>query len=291
MRERSFGIPACLALLLVCPLSQATLIEIQKDYGLFGHLWNTDNTMSDGFAVPWCAPTATANSLIYLQNKYPDIYRDRLTPYSYLDMRDELVGLMGAWTDGATPRAWWEGKYDYIQSKAPYSTVFRGMVWEGLNDPNPGTWNGGSALQEGPPTWDFLWTELSRCEDVEIGIYWWDAAHTNMSGHALTLTSLSVEDVNGNGSWDWDLQEEARIDYLDPNNPTQLFWADLFVQDGLLNFGWNNGGANNPEFVMIGLAYAESPRVPDVAPTVSLLVIGLIAVSVSRRKKQECVNP
>jgi hypothetical protein len=56
----------------------------KEDYNLFGHLEN------DG---PLCAPTATASSFAYLQNRYPGVYGQNLVgPRADLsEVRDELA--------------------------------------------------------------------------------------------------------------------------------------------------------------------------------------------------------
>ena len=86
-------------------------------------------------------------------------------------------------------------------------------------------------------------------------------------------------DTNGNGKWDQN--ERAHIDYLDCNNPTQLFEMPLNVgMHGRLEFTWFNGGANTPALANIQSAFAESAPEPA---TLSLLLAG-IAATLRRRR-------
>lgn len=262
---KKFIIICSVVLISSLPLTDADAgwIPIQKAYADFGHVWNTDDGKETGSPVGWCAPTSTMNSFRYLENKYPGTYGTKLTKGNIIASRNQLVN---GWTHdgktrsgmGTSAQSWWEHKLYWIEDFAPGTTVFKGMV-----DEDPSTWYGGSHLTKGFPTWDFLWTELGKCEDVEIGI-----SHM----HALTLTSLKFDDQNGNGKWD--SGESRKIDYLDSNNPTKLFERDLWSNlNGSLGFNWYNGGKNTPQDVFISLAYAESP-----VPAPSAIFLGFIGV-------------
>jgi len=258
--------------------ARADWVEIQKDYELYGHVWNTDDGTGTGNGVSCCCPTATINSFRYLEQKYPFLYDTNLTKGDIVGARDDLAY---GWAERAgsgmgCPSSYkdiWQNKLWYIEDFAPNTTVFSGMV-----NTNVAGWYRAEDLVGGAyPTWDYLWEELGKCEDVEIGIQ----PVVTGDGHCLTLTSLKFSDDNDNGVWD--TTEARKIDYLDPNNPTQLFEADLSVgAGGRLEFTWHNGGYNGPQLVYIDLAYAESP-IPE--PGMFLMLgMGILGLLFRRRK-------
>jgi hypothetical protein len=253
--------------------AQAVWVGIQKDYNLYGHVYNTDNGLVTGNPMPWCAPTATINSFRYLEQKYPSVYDTLLTKGDIVGSRNQLVNgwdqRPGMGVGGATAQSWWENKVWWIEDNAPGTTVFEGMVFY-----DPSTWYRSEDLVQGYPTWGFMYEQLGMCQDVEIGI---QPVYTG-EGHALTLTSLLFDDMNGNQMWD--PGETQKIDYLDPNNPTQLFQAtDLALVGERLQFTWNNGGANPNTLVYIDLAYSES--IPE--PATLLLLLCSVGLMLRRR--------
>ena len=257
----------CLVLALATSAS-AVEISVTKDYALYGHIWNTDDGTSTGSPVGWCASTAVMNSFIYLENKYPWLYDTMLSGGDPVAARNALNAMMGTCTAAEV----WEGKLEFLDTYAPGTTIVGAMVpWDTTG------WSNASSLLSGPPTWDVMWQELEACEDVELAIYSYD----NDYAHMLTLTSMHLDDLDGDGTWDPG-QETASIDYLDPNNPTGLFEATVSYVDGVIAFEWHNGGYNTPDDVWIGVAYWESP-VPEPA---TILLLGLGGVALFVRKKR-----
>ncbi len=235
---------------------------------------------------------------MYLMNKYPHIYgkTELLTDYNgggigLSDLATDRNMLANGWqnrdgvsrsgtgTTGASLQSFWEAKAYWVHDWAPGTTILDGMVKTALDLT---AWYAGSVLENAFPTWDFLWKELGHGEDVELTIYGLDDSFA----HALTLTSLKFEDGNNNGLWD--SGEQRKIDYLDPNNPTQFFESVLEVQgDGSLKFNWHNDDANTAKDVYIRAAYSESPAVPApscVAALVGMGATGLVVV-VRRRHR------
>jgi len=262
--------------------ANADWITQQLPWANYGHVYNTLSGMAGGISEGYCAPTATANSFYFLETYYPSVYVNfplSTPPNGVIAMRDWLVngwvsplgmqrpGMYSAALGGSTEQSWWENKVWYIEDYAPNTTVFGGMI-----ESDPTLWYRGSDLTRGSPTWGFLWNEVSDAEDIEIAI---DVPDIDL-GHALTLTSMKFDDANGNQQWD---PGEAReIDYLDPNNPTQLFWGVVKddLNNGRLEFYWDNGGANAAQWVTIEGAFTESP-IPEPG-VLSLLVLGLVAL-------------
>lgn len=239
--------------------ARADWISIQKDYELYGHVSNVDNC---------CAPTATINSFRYLENKYPHIYDTKLTKGNIVQSRDLLANGWDERVGMGCPssyKSWWEHKVWWIEDNAPNTTVFKGIV-----NKNPAGWHRAEDLAQGLPTWAWLWEELGKCEDVEIGIQW----GTDL-GHALTLTSLKFDDTNGNQQWD--AGEARKIDYLDPNDPSHLTETNLTEgASGQLEFTWGT------QLVWIDLAYSESP-VPE--PGV-LVILGAGSLTLLLRRRR-----
>jgi hypothetical protein len=251
-------------------------VTIQKSYAEYGHLYNTDNGTAGGIPKPWCAPTATANSFQYLVNHYPDTFGNLLNNNTLLQTRDKLcqgwLSPGGVWRggtgiNGATDKDWWESKAYWVEDYAGAGYEIGGMV-----STNPAGWHDSQFLTFGAPTWQWLWNKLSLCADIELGI---DIGES--MGHAVDLTSMKFNDLNFNGVWDYG--EYRQLDFLDPNNPTALWWGDV-TQDlvgGQLQFWWDNHGANAPTWATIHLGYYEIPE-----PTSVLLIV--VGVLLARRR-------
>jgi hypothetical protein len=258
-------------------------IEVQLPRDQFGDLWNTDDGTKDGNGVPWCAPTAIVNSFQFLQNRYPGVYDKKLIPGTPLEARNQLQkgwtlpdGTKRTGTGCGDVKDVWQAKVHWVEDHAPKSTIFDGMVDYPGEDLSK--WYGGSVLTNGAPTWDFLWTELSHKEDVELGFYW--TMGGTKVGHMVTLTSLKFLD-SGNGVWDPGT-EQAKIDFIDPNNPTNLTWGDLTKTGSSLGFKYTYGGVQYDTTIYI--AYAESP-IPEPL-TLAGLGLGLCGLVGYIRKRR-----
>lgn len=275
---KNWVLMGCLFLLLLYPSNgMSTLISIQLDYDLFGHVKNTPAGV--------CAATSVINSFQFLMNRYPTVYgKTDLIPGAGTDIveaRDKLDGGwiyndtwrpgMGAVAGQLTHQRIWESKIWWVEDFAPNTTVFDGMYFMPGTDLS--TWYHGEVLDNAFPTWEFLWVELSHGEDIEIAF---DKPGTSLS-HQISLTSLKFDDVNDNKKWD--AGETRWLDYLDPNNPTKLFEAVLEFNETYkyFMFDWNNGGANNPvEDVRIFSAMSESP-IPEPS-TIFLMGFGILGI-------------
>ncbi|MCC6474843.1 MAG: hypothetical protein IT514_14000 [Burkholderiales bacterium] len=260
-------IAAALALCMTGTWAYADWIGIQLPYNQFGHLENVGGN---------CAPTATANSFQYLQNRY-GAGAGNLIPGAGTDLASARDKLINGWTNakgevragmgdcGASERSWWETKSYWVTDFGSSHVKVDGQVK--LTGANPfAGWYWGDVLENVSPTWDFLWREISHGEDIELGIRYAGGAH------AITLTSLKFDDTNGNMAWD--AGEARKLDYLDPNDTSKLFEADLTynVTEARLEFVWDNGQKNSNKQSHIALAYTESVPAPGV---LLLLALGL----------------
>jgi len=271
-----------------------TWVDVQLPYNQFGHLWNTEDGTATGTSKGWCAPTAIANSFEFLETRYPTIYDQKLTHGDLLGTRDTLQrGWLNAGnvyrngTSTGDDQLIWEAKVQWIEDFAPGTTVFGGMVYKPGVDLSD--WYGASPLQNAYPTFDFLWGELDHKEDIELG-FWWEMEVTQPDGtkkkkkfgHMVTLTSLKFCD-DGDGTWE-PATEQAKLDFIDPNNPTGLTLDILTLTGGALHFDYTYGGTDYD--ATIDLAYTESP-VPEPLTMAGLLLgVGCLARYVHRKRRR-----
>jgi hypothetical protein len=255
----------------VWPVSAALAapITIQLPYGDFGHLANAGGQR--------CVATALMNSFVFLKRRHPGVLGGtRITTGSKAtntleDARDELAGRMGC---DPRERAWWEGKVRWLEEFAGGKVFVAGM--EALED--PADWSVAPRPAQAIPTVDFLVRELVRKENVEIGLAFDDAQR-----HAVTLTSLTFDDRNGNQVFDAG-EPPLRIDYLDPDDPSRLHEGPIAIVRGLLRFRFRDGTA-----ATIIVAYSESVPWPGAALLLGAGVLGLAAArtaSVRRARRR-----
>lgn len=240
--------------------ASATLYDMQWDPGLYGSLKQEDTNCPNVS----CGPTAAVNSFVFLQNKYPDIYRNRLTGNSYQDWIDTANLLIGpdymdmeccSGTKGGTPASnFVSGKMKYFDAFAPGTTTIH--------------------FQE-QPTWQFLLEELKRGQDIEILLGIYETGTGRVDGHYVTVTGIKFDDINNNNTIDG---EEASVFFVDPldGNAAQNV---LSMRNGFLELPdyWVDGLAT-----FIEVAVAESP-IPEPG-TILLFVFGIAGLGAMRRR-------
>lgn len=239
--------------------------HVQKEIQLYGNLKQGDIPVWGGVA---CGPTAAINSFVYLQNKYPSVYDSNLIgdadndgiPNTYQDLIAVANILGGAqYMNTIAMNTTWHddfiwGKQAYIEAFCPNVTTYAAQdIWNWNNPARPRpAW-----VQPVYPTWDFLYNELLKCQDVEILLTWGD------NGHYLTLTSFHWTDLDWDGVIDQN--ENASIDYIDPCTgawgQTAIWHAAVGPNLWKIETGYNSS--------YISMAVKESP-VPEPA---SLLVL------------------
>ena len=227
---------------------------IQKELSLYGDL-NQHEILGWGNVA--CGPTAAVNSFVYLQNKYPGVYDDKLVPAgagAMLGVAQTLggPGYMNTIANDTTYHddfIW--GKMTYIEQKVPGVTVYEAQdQWSWTNHAQP-AW-----VQSGLPKWEFIYNELVACEDVEILISWSEGAHY------VTLSSFHWNDVDN----DLTIEEgeKAWIDFIDPWTGaygTASIWQDAY--GGSIETDYEAGS-------YISMAVSESP-IPE---PLTLLAVG-----------------
>jgi len=171
------------------------IVSARGDSASAGPFPNPATNMYGGY----CAPTAVANSLAYLQQKYPQVYGTSLVPDgndpgSVAAVRgNPPLNAQGAPTNGtnngpivtpasgiigmetlnatrtapATNATMWNSKVNYINSVAPNTTTFAAQV--APTNSTAGFVTGANiSIQNVVPTVQFLLNQLKTGEDVEI---------------------------------------------------------------------------------------------------------------------------
>jgi hypothetical protein len=260
----------------------ATIYHVQETLNDFGTI--DESTVSPGLGTNSCVPTATMNSFIFLQNEYQSILGNDAfgNPVlqggqgSWVNAADLLAGASYMNTDvtnGTTIANWIGGKVSYLNTFAPGKITFEGMESLSAAGSRP-VWD-----TNANPTVSFLLQMLQTNEDVELGIYpTSDKSEIEMSpsiGHALTLTGLTWNDVQGNGTFD--LGDSLTLDTIDPFNPNVDTQLQLQPGNPMTISGVNYNGY----YLMVALA--ES--VPEPA-TAGLLLLGVGALLGSLRLRR-----
>ena len=245
-----------------------TIYTVDKNANEFGYIdqHNLDRWEGDFLANMGCAPTATMNSFIYLQNHYPGVYDHSLVPegdgMDLIKARELAITWMGTTNAGTTIEDWTWGKHDYLENYAAGKTIFHGQSmynnWTALR-PRP-DW-----VENVLPSWNFLYNQLTWCQDVEIGIWW-----QSDIGHALTLTGLTWNDELNAGT----------VDYVDP-------WTGALFTDVGINLNLEDGRlhvAYQGQNAWIDLALAES-AVPE--PSAFLVLgSGFVGILIRLRRRR-----
>jgi PEP-CTERM motif len=210
-----------------------------------------------------CFAASAINSFFFLENQYPAIYGNKLTPNG--------VGAKPNQTDpkDATSFAMMTGAID--ADAAGYNNFVAGkMAW--LNKYAPGTTSiiseyVGSASNNSVPTLDFLSGEIQKKEDVEMFVVGAGV------GHAIDLVSISCGPP----------YNVCGMRYQDPNDPTTLqpFTQLTAGPGGALEFFGLEGFAGSA--FTIQAAFSESP-VPEPSSWI-LMGSGLAILAAVRKRK------
>jgi hypothetical protein len=212
MRRNNVGLAAAGACLLLTVSARGAVVN--------NPLAAYPNPATNNYTAPgatqaggFCGATAIANSLSFLQNKYPSIYGNTLVPTTPADARAAMVGmetLVANKTGPVSNATIWNSKLSYINSVAPGTTTFAMM----LSPNNPiGAFNkpASATVTSGVPTTAFLLQQLQEGEDVEIGF-----AGIVPGQNAPANFGTDDTPADGDLSADTDAEEEA-----DPLNPSQ----------------------------------------------------------------------
>ena len=265
-----------------------TLLDINK----YGYLNQNDVPGIGGCA---CGPVSAVNSFVFLQNMYPNIYDNKLTGSTYQSWIQTALDLAGnnymrtIQNSGTWSRDFVWGKINYFNDKAPGTTSIHGQVF--VEDP-AGDWN-----QERPkpdfiesvfPTWQFLFNELSRGQDIELNI-----RYLTGGGHFLTLSSFNWTDTNMDGIIQQ--TENAILDFIDPLDPgngsAKRTYGQIFndpLNNNRLQLTYNQFNPSTGQYVgteaFISAAVAESP-IPEPSTVIGILFWGTLGAGSIIKKK------
>ncbi len=291
-----FGMRSLLGLVLVAllatPATAVTLYhhDLDPTHMLFGNLDQHDVPgCGSGDMNVACGPTAAVNSFAFLQNKFPNIYDNKLIPDTMvdgdmdgdIDDYDKMIAAAVALQapeymecvecNGGTfilPRpdlnppvngSFITGKRKWIEDHAPGTTIFKDRQ---------------------NPNWDFLFGELWDMEDVELLVGFYDAQGVRRGGHYITLSKFWWEDTN----MDNVVQptENAMIGFVDPDDGTMKMRSLFQAGPGsILQTDYLVGGI--VASTRVDWAVSESP-VPEPA-TITLFSLALFGfVGLTRRR-------
>ncbi len=284
------------AVLLASAGHALTIYDIQLDQTMFGHLDQDDTSACGGQGQVACGPTAAVNSLVWLQNQYPDIYDNSLILGATEDLNgDEVIDEYDDWiatanalggpdymnclpcqtgqpSGGTSISNFISGKQAWIEDHVPGMTTYAD---QNIHSQTNSMW----------PQWQFIYDNLVSGEDVELLVGFYDTNDTRIGGHYLTLTSFHFEDVDMDGVLD--IEEVAWIDFIDPGTG-QHTQADIVQaeQDGAIGSDYGVGGTiDGTEITLtrIESAVKESP-IPE--PGTALLVGGGLVLLGARARRR-----
>jgi len=277
----------------------AALYSIDKDPNdqLYGHLDQDDVPVIGNVA---CAPAATVNSFVYLENRYPTYFDRLLIPDAnengqrdYSDLAAAAATLAAADymntipkdpNDPTKPSGTWDdmmiyGKWKYLQDVAPGRAVFAAQMtstwgWQGDRPPDqiPPIPKPAWVQDNTTPDWMFLYEQLTDCQDVEILINW------PGGGHVVTVSSFRWNDVDEDKIID--PTEGAWIDYIDPQTGAKGV-SPIWNSGGLgslLEVGYGTRGGARVNLIV-------SQSVPEPAG-LTLMAAGVLTLLARRRRRR-----
>ncbi len=268
------------------PIS-AKEIKVELDASLFGHLDQHDTDCQ----LVNCGPTAAANSFLYLQQRYPDIYNGANTlVQTRIGGGFDLAGVAnslgsaymggcagancGAIPSGTLIEDFIVGKINYFKDRAPGTTAVEAQMnfpWRSdqaatpdLKNPSPKPAN---VIDSTPPTLGWIADQLRKGQDVELFMA------NGANQHYITLTGITFDDVTNIGN----------MKIIDPWTGTEKTIGIQGLTSGFIDTDYAIDGAG---FDYVAHAVAESP-LPVPEPEMYVLMLagfGVVGVIVRRRK-------
>jgi hypothetical protein len=272
MRNRFFALSA--AVLLVSRVAMADPADLhvtQLDTTQYGHYdQNNAETLLGNVA---CGPTSVANSFKFLEQKYGlSGLIDPNDPYTTINELETYMNTSSP--NGTTIGDLINGKKQYISDMGLSDKI----SVEGQTFFNLGI-NG--VTDNTKPTWNFLFDQIDKGQDVEVLINWWTGTKYS-GGHYLTITGMS---------WDEDLNT-GTISFIDPWGGVDLT-GTLAYHNGFMQVTYGGGAAvdprdpDNPDHVSsadISGVVAESP-VPE--PATIGIIAGAFLLGNLRRSRRD----
>lgn len=252
------------------PRASGDAFDYSEDFGKFG---KTPNFSCGGQGA--CGAVASMNSFTFLENQYPSIYDNKLTPNKQMDGTDPMdaqkFGFDG-WQVGTNPAR--KGYYDATRPhNADYTDSFLQTKKDWINDYAPGTtvfdsWFAGSGDHDRKPTIADLAQEIKDKEDVEFFVKGGDGGNVY---HVMTLTGVAC-----------DMNNACSIKFQDPNDVMNQYMRNVMVNMGMIQF---NDIFGFPGAYTITAAFAESPKAVPEPSTLVILATAGVGLLVFRRRQ------
>ena len=197
-----------------------------------------------------CGPAAATNSLLYLQNAFPNLFGTSLIRLAGGDMDgngaytgyDDLIYTAGSYLASSTymnttlTNGTWHdnliwGNYRYLETNSAGGATFSAIdywcptYWGNAPATNPPpAWVSG-----GLPTWNYLYTGLSQSAAVEVLL-----SYVGGGGHFVSVTGMTWDDILKSGT----------LSYMNPwtgasdSTTMRLSGGTLYTDYGGTNHAW-----------------------------------------------------
>ena len=269
--RKVFGVLAAACVCALAMPARAQVDQGQENAALFGTVDQNTTGINNGSLA--CAPTATYNSFVYLNNAFPSAGIGSLLGSGSVSAINTLAGDIPGGIPASGGAALAQGKTQYISDKGLSSKISVERLGDKTAlDPNTAA--------------RFIADQLSKGQDVEMGFIWSNADGTPTSpasGHVVTITGIDYDETGQNGA----------MNIIDPWGGVALS-GNLTVAGGNLLLGYTGGGAgpgeggggDNPSdagFGAIAFITAESV-VPE--PSIALAMAGLLGLTLRQRVRR-----
>jgi hypothetical protein len=195
----------------------AAVYSAQLDVERFGYLGESDLPDIGSFAS---APIATVNAYVFLQNRFPHVYGNKLAGTSLEDWVETARTLATApymdtiSNEKTFVRDQLYGHYTYLNEKVPDVNRFAGSaVLPDGQDWTPTRPQPPFVVTEFP-TWQSLYLSILQEQAILINVFFDGPLGKT---HTVTGTSFHWNDIDGDSFIDFD--ENAEIDFIDPKDP------------------------------------------------------------------------
>jgi hypothetical protein len=197
-----------------------------------------------------CGPSAATNSLVYLQNAFPDIYGHSLIAAAGRSMTGSIAyttyddwiytagGVLASAKYMDTTQAngtyhddFIQGLYNYTRTASPGTLCYSAQdywatsSWGGQPAGTPPSWVSGVA-----PTWNYLYGALNRSDDV-LALF----SYVRGGGHYVSIEGMTWNDVQGSGT----------VTFMDPWTGTQAS-ATMYLASGKI---YTSYGGSAPSWI------------------------------------------
>lgn len=257
------------ALALAAAASAQLTFDASIDRTLYGALTEAD--AGDPTGTFLCGPVSTVNSMIYLQNKYPEIYGTKLIVGSAANTAKELAKLMNTKDPAGTGFGdLLEGKKKWFKDRVgEASTVIEGRTIEGTTP-------------ELKLTWRWLYEQIAHGEDVELLVSQ-DLPGGGSASHYVTLTEFKWTDTDGDGKIDAD--EKASIGFIDPQDGKWNSYGIHEESAKILIGGFKVDETKDGPVYIWGAAKESPAGVPEPAATGVAAAAALLALGAFARRR------